>query len=137
MEIYEFSSKVRPFTSWILLKCFFRLPMLGNSFLHFSQLKTWVSCFMFFPLCFSRFQGAAYSFSHPLERYIALTLPTKICSTGVDCGMTRVTLLYLYDLEGWASPEFPSIKSYWFLVSCLSSWSSEKQINKEKLVFQL
>ena len=48
----------------VLLKCFFRLPTLGNSFLHFSQLKTWVSCFMFIPLCFPRFQGAANSFSH-------------------------------------------------------------------------
>ena len=48
----------------VLLKCFFRLPTLGNSFLHFSQLKTWVSCFMFILLCFSRFQGAANSFSH-------------------------------------------------------------------------
>ena len=45
----------------VLLKCFFTL---GNLFLHFSQLKTWVSCFMFLPLCFSRFQGAANSFSH-------------------------------------------------------------------------
>ena len=64
LKISEFSPKARFFSSQILIKCFFRLPMLGNSFLHFSQLKTWVSCFMFFPLCFSRFQGSVNSFSH-------------------------------------------------------------------------
>ena len=53
----EFSSKDRFLTSWTFLMCFFNLPTPGNSFLHFSQIKTWVSCFIF---C-SRFQGTANS----------------------------------------------------------------------------
>ena len=43
----EFSSKDRFLTSWTLLMCFFNLPTPGTSFLHFSQMNAWVSCFMF------------------------------------------------------------------------------------------
>ena len=74
---------------------------------------------------------------HPLERYIALTLPTKICSTGVDCGMTRVTLLYLYDLEGWASPEFPSKKAIGFWWAVYLHEVAKSKLKMKNSFFQL
>ena len=82
-----------------------------NTFV-FVKINKWSGNYDFLPPLFSKSVLSLRAWSpvndlHPLERYIALTLPTKICSTGVDCGMTRVTLLYLYDLEGWASPEIP------------------------------
>ena len=33
--------------------------------------------------------------------------------------------------------KFPSMKSLWFLVSCLSSWSSKEEINMAKFIFSV